>query len=132
MYSFAAQNTAGETKKKCVNAMLFLGQNSGNIVGPLLYIAAQKPLYTTGLTANMSMFAAIIVLIGLAVLYMIYMKKKHRDMRIAVGKPADVTDLSMALHSVMADNADFGAEETVDNGLLDMTDLKNEDFIYVL
>ena len=127
IYSWLGQNTAGETKKKTTNAFMFIGQNTGNIVGPLLYKSSEAPLYRTGLTANMCLFAVIIVFTIGAVIHIKFLMKKQRQKRIEMGKPADQVDFSMMRRDV--DQVD---EHYVDNSLLDMTDLHNEDFIYVL
>lgn len=55
-------------------------------------------------------------------------------MREAVGKSATVVDQSMIGKTMVQDVSLNGkgelVQETGDNGLSDMTDLKNEDFIY--
>ncbi|ANB11966.1 Thi73p [Sugiyamaella lignohabitans] len=128
-YSWATQNTAGETKKKCTNAAIFLGQYAGNIVGPLLYSSKQAPLYRTGLTINMCMFAALVGLIVMAVLTLKVLNRKHAATRVSMGKSAQINDLSMAVHNYNVDDA--GEAYDVDNAFRDLTDKKNEDFIYV-
>jgi sugar phosphate permease len=128
-YSWAGQNTAGETKKKCTNAFIFLGQYAGNIVGPLLYTASQAPEYRTGLTINMCMFAALVGLIVAGVIVLKILNKKHAATRVSMGKSAEVNDLSMAIHNY---NVDESLEAfDIDNAFRDLTDFKNEDFIYV-
>jgi hypothetical protein len=63
------------------------------------------------------------------------LNKKHGNMRERVGKSAVVIDQSMIGKTKVQDVAPDGkgepiTSETGDNGLNDMTDLKNEDFIY--
>lgn len=35
IYNWQASNTAGDTKKKCTSAIVFIGMCLGNIIGPL-------------------------------------------------------------------------------------------------
>lgn len=38
IYNWQASNTAGDTKKKCTSAVVFIGMCIGNIIGPLWVI----------------------------------------------------------------------------------------------
>jgi hypothetical protein len=62
IYAWQAQNTAGETKKKCTSAMVFIGMCTGNVIGPQLYSPDQAPLYRAGLIGDLIMFALVGVL----------------------------------------------------------------------
>lgn len=62
IYAWQAQNTGGDTKKKCTSAMVFIGMCTGNVIGPLLYSTNDAPLYRPGLIANLVMFALVGVL----------------------------------------------------------------------
>jgi hypothetical protein len=63
-----------------------------------------------------------------------FLNKKHANMREAVGKSANVVDQSMIgktmVQDVSLNKKGEQVPEAGDNGLNDMTDLKNEDFIY--
>lgn len=59
LYAWSAQNTAGETKKKCTSGMVFIAMCAGNVIGPLLYSTEDAPLYRTGLIANLAMFVTV-------------------------------------------------------------------------
>jgi hypothetical protein len=59
IYAWQAQNTGGDTKKKCTSATVFIGMCTGNVIGPLLYDESQAPLYRPGLIANLIMFALV-------------------------------------------------------------------------
>lgn len=59
IYAWQAQNTAGDTKKKCTSAVVFIGMCTGNVIGPLLYDESQAPLYRSGLISNLIMFALV-------------------------------------------------------------------------
>lgn len=68
-------------------------------------------------------------------LYLKFLNVKHSRMRAAVGKSAEVIDESM-LRKTDLQNLGKGVNEQTtprdqDNAFADMTDLKNEDFIYV-
>jgi hypothetical protein len=69
VYSWAAGNTAGETKKKVINGILLVGQCAGNVrtqtpphltsnadrqqvVGPNLYTTDEAPGYRRGLLSK--------------------------------------------------------------------------------
>jgi MFS family permease len=132
LYSWAAQNTAGDTKKKCTTAALFMGQSTGNIVGPLLYTTAEAPLYQTGLRADLAMFCILILFIVVGCLWLWKLNKDHAKRCIEMGKAPPARDLSMVSGKWFATNADeIPTQSEIDNGLRDMTDKKNEDFIYV-
>lgn len=72
-------------------------------------------------------------------LYLVFLNKKHARERGALGKSAVLVDESMmtkdkveASKSVELEDVNERNNQSVaDNGFLDMTDLRNEDFIYV-
>ncbi len=75
---------------------------------------------------------------SIADLYLYWLNKRHAKKREALGKTAQVVDESMVgKHKIQAsktaevEDARKGESREVDQGFLDMTDLKNEDFIYV-
>jgi predicted MFS family arabinose efflux permease len=59
IYAWQAQNTGGDTKKKCTSAVVFIGMCTGNVIGPLLFDQRDAPLYRPGLIANLIMFALV-------------------------------------------------------------------------
>ncbi|KAH8588224.1 allantoate permease-like protein [Bisporella sp. PMI_857] len=141
IYSWSSQNTAGETKKKCTTAMLFIGQSAGNIIGPHLYTVTDKPRYKRGLTSRYIYFvpgSSSRALTILTTLYLMFLNKQHSKRRVAVGKSAVIVDRSMMnVKERAADLAALGGEEgeeanrAGDHAFDDMTDLKNEDFIFI-
>ena len=141
VYTWQAQNTAGDTKKKATSAMVFIGMCTGNIIGPLLYSPDDKPLYRPGLISNLVMFILVAILGLLIPLYLMYLNKVHAKRREELGKDSAIADESMKRGDAAdVDKAVVVEEEQKqahgrsleeDNGLQDMTDLKNEDFIYV-
>lgn len=64
IYTWHIQNTAGDTKRKVTTAMVFIGMCTGNVIGPLLYSAGDKPYYKKGLISNLAMFVVVLLLVG--------------------------------------------------------------------
>ncbi|KAK4921041.1 hypothetical protein LTR49_011411 [Elasticomyces elasticus] len=136
IYSWSGQNTAGDTKRKVTTGMLFIGASAGNIIGPNLYKPSEAPHYTRGLRSNLALFCVIIILVGLGVAWIRVLNRRHAAERVRMGKSAQVVDLSMESNKTLAkhDNAvnDGKTAGTVgDKAFDDVTDLRNEDFIYV-
>ena len=129
------QNTAGDTKRKCTSAVMFAGMCTGNIVGPQLYSVDQAPKYRPGLLSNLVLFAFTGLLGILITLYLAMLNKRHARQRAALGKEANKVDESMLSKGERKERKDIGAENEAviveDNGFGDVTDLRNEDFIYV-
>ncbi|KAJ5735924.1 Major facilitator superfamily domain general substrate transporter [Penicillium malachiteum] len=139
LYAWQAQNTAGDTKKKCTSGIVFVGMCTGNVIGPLLYSTDEAPLYRTGLIADLAMFVTVGVICGLTPFYLAYLNKKHEKKRIELGKSGRLPDMSMINKEKLWESKAVEVEDVQDQraavendkGLLDVTDLKNEDFIYV-
>ncbi|KAJ6012181.1 hypothetical protein N7522_002536 [Penicillium canescens] len=139
LYAWSAQNTAGETKKKCTSGMVFISMCAGNVIGPLLYSTEDAPLYRTGLIANLAMFVTVGAVCGLTPFYLMILNKKHEKRRLELGKTGPVADMSMLGKDQLKNSKAVEVEDIrdqklsveEDNGLHDMTDLKNEDFVYV-
>jgi hypothetical protein len=132
LYAWSASNTAGDTKKKVTTGLLFMGQSAGNIVGPLLYNVDQAPLYRPGLESNMALFSVLAFLVVANVGVLIALNKYHAKKCISMGKEPP-KDLSMATGRELGNSASLVDSDIIlDNSLRDETDLKNEDFVYVL
>ena len=135
IYTWHVQNTAGDTKKKCTSAMVFIGMCTGNVIGPLLYSVDDAPLYRPGLISNLVMFALVAVIALLIPMYLAILNKKHAKKRAELGKSAVRVDESMLRKKDMSQkSAEIEAQDQIheqDNGFSDLTDMKNEDFIYV-
>ncbi|PYH99267.1 MFS general substrate transporter [Aspergillus ellipticus CBS 707.79] len=121
IYSWSAGNTAGETKKKVVNGVVLVGQCAGNVLGSNLYTTNEAPLYRRGLLSKMNMG------------YLFLLNKKHEKERVRMGKSAKIVDHSMqAVGAVPVDKTEAPQQTPdEDNAFKDLTDWKNEDFIYV-
>lgn len=85
--------------------MVFIGMCTGNVIGPLLYSTGQAPLYRPGLIP----------------FYLMFLNRRHAQRREELGKTAEVG------------GADAHQQRSLgeDNALQDMTDLRNEYFIFV-
>ena len=114
---------------------MFAGMCTGNIVGPQLYSVDQAPKYRPGLLSNLVLFAFTGLLGILITLYLAMLNKRHARQRAALGKEANKVDESMLSKGERKERKDIGAENEAviveDNGFGDVTDLRNEDFIYV-
>ncbi|OTA55815.1 MFS general substrate transporter [Hypoxylon sp. EC38] len=111
IYSWASQNTAGDTKRKCTNAVLFVGQSIGNVIGPLLYTQKEAPGYSRGLRSNLALYIAIIVLTGITTMYLKYLNASHAKRRVAMGKSAVIIDTSLDSAEDAAAAAAVAAEQ---------------------
>ncbi|KAL4735448.1 major facilitator superfamily domain-containing protein [Aspergillus similis] len=142
VYAWEAQNTAGDTKRKCTSAVVLIGMCTGNVVGPQLYSLEQAPEYRPGLISNLVMFILVAIIAVIADLYLYWLNKRHAKRREELGKNARVVDESMlgkakiqqSKAATVEDGAGDGQKTeaiVVDKGFMDTTDLKNEDFIYV-
>ncbi|EMC94539.1 hypothetical protein BAUCODRAFT_73468 [Baudoinia panamericana UAMH 10762] len=136
IYSWSGQNTGGDTKRKVTTAVLFIGASAGNIIGPNLFKPSDAPYYHRGLSADLALFVVIIVLVGLGVIWVRILNQKHAAERVRLGKAAKVVDLSMEDKKALEkhDEAVNDTHQTGgvgEKGFDDLTDLKNEDFIYV-
>ncbi|WYZ43126.1 hypothetical protein EsH8_VI_000825 [Colletotrichum jinshuiense] len=149
IYSWSAANTAGDTKRKCTSAALFVGQSVGNVVGPLLYKPAEAPKYTRGLTSNLVLYCVIVMLVVATSLYLAFLNRSHSKRRVAMGKSAVIIDTSL-FSAEEAEKMKQAGQSTGDNGhelttsgeenvqdnvgaraFDNLTDLENEEFVFV-
>ncbi|KAI1484885.1 major facilitator superfamily transporter [Biscogniauxia mediterranea] len=148
IYSWSAQNTAGTTKQRVTNAILFVGQSIGNVVGPLLYTQAEAPSYSRGLRSNLALYVIIMVIVFATTIYLRVLNKSHAKKRVAMGKPAVVVDTSLdsakeaAAKQALAkaDGTPEGNAAAVEEAAQvvvgerafeNLTDLQNEEFVFV-
>ncbi|KAI0179736.1 MFS general substrate transporter [Hypoxylon sp. FL1284] len=147
IYSWASQNTAGDTKRKCTNAVLFIGQSTGNVIGPLLYTQVEAPSYSRGLRSNLALYIAIIILVGATTVYLRVLNRNHAKRRVAMGKSAVIVDTSLdspeEVEAAAAQNAKgveegdvpAGSNEELerpgDRAFENLTDLQNEEFVFI-
>jgi MFS family permease len=126
--SWMVANTAGQTKKSAVMSLFNAGSAAGNIIGPLLFDSKDKPHYIPGVKATLGVFCALIGVIGIQVFVLLSLNKVRQKQRVANGKPAVIVDTSMQ-DKYQA----YGSGNDVlgQNALLDLTDYKNDEFVYV-
>jgi hypothetical protein len=147
IYSWSAQNTAGDTKRKCTTAALFVGQSAGNIIGPQLYTTAEKPGYARGLRSNLALYVVIVILVAITTLYLTMLNRSHSKRRVALGKSAVIIDTSLysaeeaermasqtgaGAADATTPDGDVGQGQVGDRAFDDLTDLENEEFVFVL
>lgn len=140
--SIIATNVAGYTKKATVGAMLFIGLNVGNIIGPMLFFTREAPKYTvrhrpspsfymlreTSSDLSQSGFTAILVsLVASVVIILIlrtYMSWENHRRNKAQGI---VIDPEARLGAGTIDD-----EDEIASLALDETDWENKAFRYYL
>lgn len=128
--SWMIANTAGQTKKSVTMALFNAASAAGNIVGPLLFKSTDAPYYTPGTRAVMGIFVALIGCIAIQVVLLWLYNKQRQRQRIAVGKPKIIHDTSME-SKYQAYGKDEHAAGLGQAGIEDLTDVKNNEFVYV-
>ncbi|CAK1367266.1 unnamed protein product [Cercospora beticola] len=134
--SWVVGNTAGTTKKSAVMSVYNAASSSGNIIGPLLFNSRDAPTYRPGLRAVLGIFVALGACVLLQGANLMFMNKLQERKRVANGKPAKIKDLSMSNEYQDVDDAvDSEAGEQHarigDQAFLDLTDLKNDEFVFI-
>ncbi|KZT60604.1 MFS general substrate transporter [Calocera cornea HHB12733] len=138
LYSWSNLNASGHTKKVTTTAILFIAQCVGNIVGPQVYLAQEKPFYYTGIAVDLGCWCALIFVILGTAAYLHYLNKKQEKRRIAAGRPGHVVDTSIMTleevekhrqHQIATGQVEIN---TNDHAFEDLTDFQNMDFMYVL
>ncbi|WVQ93989.1 hypothetical protein IAU59_001067 [Kwoniella sp. CBS 9459] len=127
--SWMVANTAGTTKKALIMSLFNAGSAAGNIIGPLLFEAKDKPHYLPGLRAVLGIFCALLASTGALVVILFFLNKQRQNQREAHGKPRYIKD-----HSMSTKYQAYGTDEDAtlgQNALLDLTDFKNDEFVYL-
>lgn len=126
-------NTGGTTKKSINMSIYNAGSAAGNIIGPILFHNKDAPEYKPGLRAVLGIFVALVAVIALQVLNLKVLNKLHQRSRVQAGKQAVITD-----HSMRNEFAEEDQETEVeegrslgDNAFLDLTDRRNNEFVYI-
>jgi len=106
---------------------------AGNIIGPLLFKAEDKAAhYAPGVRAVLIIFIALVGLIGIQVVVLWLFNKQRQRQRVAAGKPAHIHDTSMESKYQAYGKDEAGAGAGVGaHALEDVTDVKNNEFVYV-
>ncbi|KAH6666848.1 allantoin permease [Halenospora varia] len=63
IYTIAAANFSGHTKKIAVNAIILISFSIGNIIGPLTFTGATAPTYTPAKIAMLACFSSALILV---------------------------------------------------------------------
>lgn len=121
-------NTAGTTKKTVLMVVYNIGVSAGNIIGPLLFNAVDAPAYIPGLRAVLGMFCALVAIIFAQWFLLFTLNKRQEKKRVANGKPAKIIDRSMMNQYTVQDEE---VEVNGDAALHDLTDMKNDEFVYI-
>jgi len=141
--SWIVSNTAGTTKKSILMSLYNAGASAGNIIGPLLFTKTDAPAYHPGLRSCLGVFIALIGVVGLQVANLLWLNRLQEQKRVAIGKPRKLKD-----HSMEARYVDFGVdnegeaesegsthagggERLGEKAFLDLTDRKNDEFVYL-
>ncbi|WEW57316.1 hypothetical protein PRK78_002781 [Emydomyces testavorans] len=129
-------NTGGTTKKSINMSLYNAGSSAGNIIGPLLFNKKDAPHYKPGIRAVLGIFIALAAVALIQVANLILLNKLHQRSRVAAGKQAIIKDRSMYNRYVdeVGDNegpeANYG-RRLGDNAFLDLTDRRNNEFVYI-
>ncbi|TFK73221.1 allantoate permease [Pluteus cervinus] len=130
-------NVAGHTKKTTTTAFTTMGHVGGNIVGPLLFTSSEAPGYSKGLSVLLASFCVCAAMVCITVAYLAYLNKWNERRRVAAGKPAKLVDYSMLTIEETREMRAKEAEGAPDQAKIgkrafdDLTDLQNDEFIYV-
>lgn len=128
--SWMIANTAGQTKKSVVMVIYNIGVSVGNIIGPLLFSANDAPQYLPGLRAVMGLFVALFIIVFAQLANLMFLNNMQAHKRVANGKSAVIDDTSMAAHFVELPAGSHDDENSA-AALHDLTDRKNDEFVYV-
>ena len=140
-------NTAGTTKKSATMSLYNAASSAGNIIGPLLFQSADAPTYHPGLRAVLAIFVALAACTVLQAANLVFLNKLQERKRVKNGKPRKIKDHSMEdkYHDAdeQPDDEIMGVAEgdpearpthharIGDQAFLDLTDRKNDEFVYV-
>lgn len=128
--SWMISNIGGSTKKSVIMSLYNIGVSAGNMIGPLLFTSDDAPYYKPGLEKTMGITCALIAIICLQTVNLFFLNKMQEKKRVRNGKPAKIHDLSMERHYRAASDNEEGAN-LGENAFKDMTDTKNDEFVYI-
>ncbi|KAK2462965.1 hypothetical protein APHAL10511_005017 [Amanita phalloides] len=129
LLNWQSTNVAGHTKKTCTTALMTAGGFCGGMVGPLLFSPQNGPRFHKGLSGLLSAFCAFSVFVCITVAYLHHLNCRNERRRVSAGKNAKIVDYSMLSVKEISNlkvDANLGHE-----AFNDMTDLENDEFIYV-
>ncbi|KAJ4418796.1 hypothetical protein N0V82_005361 [Gnomoniopsis sp. IMI 355080] len=122
-------NTAGETKKSFTMSLYNAAASAGNVVGPLLFKSSDAPEYKPGVKATLGVYIGIFCSVILQLVNLVILNRSQERWRVRNGKPAKIHDHSMeeTYEDISAGNDYHIGESAFD----DLTDRKNDEFVYV-
>lgn len=101
---------------------------------PVLFRPDEKPRYDRGVRANLALFVVRAGLVALGAVLIKVLNRRQAARRRALGKAERIADLNMADKKAVGEGEEGmeGEDEAVGaRAFEDVTDLQNEDFIYV-
>lgn len=130
--SWIVGNTAGTTKKSIIMSLYNAGSSAGNIVGPLLFDSSDAPAYRNGLRSVLGVFIALAAMVLIQLANLMFLNKLQSRKRVTNGKSAVIHDASMdAKYHEEEAAADGSGRKLGENAFLDLTDRKNDEFVYI-
>ncbi len=131
--SWIVGNTAGTTKKSIIMSLYNAGSSAGNIIGPLLFTSTDAPSYHPGLRAVLAIFVALVAVVVIQTANLVFLNKLQARKRVSNGKRAVFHDRSMDDKYAESDEDRLaeGEPRLGDNAFLDLTDRKNDEFMYI-
>ncbi|KAE8230215.1 hypothetical protein CF326_g4789 [Tilletia indica] len=158
LFNWHSSNVAGRTKKALTTAFFVAGQAGGNICGPLLFKATDKPYYKSGLRAVLVILCVLALEVSLVAGWLVHLNRRNERRRAARGFVAKLTDYSMLSPQEVQKHEEKEKERKVQewndskggthditelgsvcsiadqhgaHAFDDLTDLQNDEFIYV-
>jgi hypothetical protein len=131
--SWIVGNTGGTTKKSIIMSSYNAGSSAGNIIGPLLFNKKDAPAYHPGLRAVLAVFVTLVAVVMIQLANLMLLNKLQEKKRVTNGKKAKIHDHSMEdkYHDLDEDNEVEGGPRLGDQAFLDLTDRKNDEFVYI-
>jgi predicted MFS family arabinose efflux permease len=134
--SWIVSNTAGSTKKSVIMSAYNAGSAAGNIIGPLLFNAADAPSYHPGLRGVLGIFVALVAVVLIQAANLLVLNRLQTRRRLENGKRAVIHDRSKdERYEESGESGESGEVEGKprlgDNAFLDLTDGQNDEFIYI-
>lgn len=114
--------------------------SAGNLIGPLLFQSSDAPTYHPGLRAVLGIFVALAACTIIQAANLMFLNRLQERKRVKNGKPQKLKDMSMYDHFEEDEEEQPVHREGEapppytrigDQALLDLTDRKNDEFIYI-
>ncbi|RDW62374.1 hypothetical protein BP6252_11807 [Coleophoma cylindrospora] len=113
--TMVSSNVAGYTKKQLTGAILFTGYCVGNIIGPQTFITSEAPGYHSAYIAMLVGYSVKLAMVVVLYFYMWSINKKR--------------DAAVAARGELSEEEE---REAIEKGMLDMTEIDNQGFRYIL